>query len=388
MNYKLKNFIKHVLSKNSYTNAMFYHRLGKSNREKLQTMIANMRSMDFLEDISYLQDFRKNIDQQQAIFSTTDANWSNGHIYGIWQAIYGDYQQDTVFCYPAIEHGLIFHEDVFTDLRGTGRVCLSTFSNFRKQIIQQKLHRPVFCVGPYIHYCKYFYSEKKLKELKEKFGKTLLVFPTHSTDTSKLSVNQQHYLQELRSIAKNYDTVLVNVFWWNVNDALTKALQKEGYRVISCGFRDDPMFLRRLKSYIHLADFAIGDSIGTHVGYCVSEGVPFSYREMGTGVALLKEEEKRDFLFRDYHIGRIQQAFLNAEAINDQQWEIVKEYWGFDYIKTSEEIQLIKEISLEILHKTKGFTSQSYRVALQLLKEYERSQPHKYSLLKEALPLL
>lgn len=68
---------------------------------------------------------------------------------------------------PSVEHGLILYDDIFTDVRYTGRKTVCTFSDFRKDIIQKYRNIPVFTVGPYINYAKDFYDQDKLLELKK-----------------------------------------------------------------------------------------------------------------------------------------------------------------------------------------------------------------------------
>ena len=385
MNDTIKNIIKGFLSINTFSNASFYSKLGNSNRIQLESLLSDLSTQDYLSDITVLKEFQRKVKEEQEVFSTFDVNWSNTHIYGIWQGIFGAESVGRALYLPAVEHGLIFHDDVFTDIRTTARQTIATFSDFRKSIIQKKIHRPVFCVGPYTHYCKGFYSEDRLAEEKIKLGKTLLVFPTHSTDTSELSIDQKNFLNNLRKTAKAYDSVLINTFWWNINDPLIQALESEGYHIISCGFRDDPMFLQRLKSYIRLADFAIGDSIGTHVGYCVDAGVPFSYQNVGTNVILLEAEELKTQDFKQVQVNKIQEAFDHAEEISPEILKICNYYWGQNQVKTKTEIQKIKEISEELTNLDHGFTGVSYRNAEKLLKKYKQNDPVKYKLLKEAL---
>ena len=382
---KAKNTIKALLSVNTFSNAFFYGKAGARNREHLESLLVELSSQDYLNDVYPLKEFQERVRKEGSVISTFDVNWSNTHIYGIWQGIFGQECLAQKLFLPAVEHGLILHDDVFTDLRTTARHTIVTFSEFRKKIIQRIIHRPVFCLGPYTHYCTGFYSDERLEKEKKKFGKTLLVFPTHSTDTSELSIDQMHFINNLSNIVKEYDSVLINAFWWNINDPLIKQLEREGYKIISCGFRDDPMFLQRLKSYIQLSDFCIGDSIGTHVGYCVDAGVPFSYQNVGTNVILLKAEEKKTERYKKIQIEKIQSVFDNAVDINSEIMDIYNYYWGGNQIKSEGEIQAIKEISEELTKMDLGFTGRSNANANKLLKKYNSEQPEKYRLLKEAL---
>lgn len=70
--------------------------------------------------------------------------------------MFGNFSQYKICEMPSVEHGLILYDDIFTDVRYTGRKTVCTFSDFRKDIIQKYRNIPVFTVGPYINYAKDF----------------------------------------------------------------------------------------------------------------------------------------------------------------------------------------------------------------------------------------
>lgn len=131
----------------------------------------------------------------------------------------------------------------------------------------------------------------------------------------------------LENEAKGFDTVLINTFWWNINDPLTQKLESEGYKIISCGFRDDTSFLPRLKSYINLADQVIGDSVGTHIGYCIALNKPFRYFNLNTEMNINESESnKLDFVTKNSN--KIKESFLDSTSIGQKEIEICDYYWG------------------------------------------------------------
>ena len=343
-----------------------------------------MSTLDTISDISELKKFRKEIDNKQ-IYFTRDCNFSNSHIYGIWENIFGKSNLRPVLT-PSIEHGLIFHNQVFNDIKDTSRMACATFGYFRKNIIQQNIKIPVFCVGPYIHYAQPIYSTEKTEKLKKKYGKTLTVFPIHSTNKSVLSIDEKSYVNLLRQRAKSYDTVLINVFWWDINNPLIDKLASEGYKIVSAGFRDDVMFLSRLKTIIQLSDLVIGDSVGTHIGYCVDCGVPFCLENIGSRISSNLNKENKDKEFANFHQSQISNTFLGSSKITKEQLEIVDLYWGTSCIKTEEELLKICNITSDLMYLTRGFQSKLYSKVLILLKEYKKTDIIKHQLLLAALP--
>ena len=380
----LKNVIKSIFNKNTYINDKFYRLFSSEKTAHIDELNSIMNSWDTIKDVSMLKEFRKLVDKGE-LFYTTDPNYSNAHIYGIWESLFGTIAESSYLNTPAVEHGLIFHNQIFTDLQYTARMTFATFSPFRKNIIRQYSERPVFCVGPYIHYADSFYEQLKLDALKKKLGKTLLIFPTHSTDTSEISVKENLFCNKIAEIAKNYDTVIVNAFWWNINDILLDRLQSEGYHISSAGFRDDKKFLSRLKTIIMLSDYAVGDSVGTHIGYCLHLNVPFQMLQLDTKVNILTGKERDDLGFVEKHMQVIEGCLINGGTITEKQRDICKRYWGFECVKTREELEDICVITTDILKRCRGNSFLEKKVIAELLKEYKNIDIKKYIMLKNSI---
>ena len=383
----IKDLVKEILNKNSKLNKFVYETFSKEKTEEMLSLYDEMRNWDTIEDIKPLKIFRQQVENGRDYF-TTDPNLSNYRIYGNWYSVFGKFLKNysDIIQYPSLEHGLIFHNQIFTDIKYTARPAIATFSNFRKNIIHQYLSRPVFCIGPYIYYASGVYPKQKIKELKEKNGKTLLVFPVHSTNTSEITLDQDLFIEKVRVIAKNYSHVLVNAFWWNINDLLISKLSSEGYQIVSAGYRDDIQFLNRLKSIIQMSDFAIGDSVGSHIGYCISEGVPFSIINTHTKIKLKEKAEQSDLGYVKSHIDAIEEAFSEASNINDEQVEICNKYWGLDQIKSDEELRKMIKISRLLARISKGCLLAEKSTANRALKVLKQENDVVgYKMLKNAL---
>ena len=382
----MKRLLQKYSAKNFYINRLLYDIYFKKNSDVVVALIDKVRTDDYFVDIANLKRFTNYIKEKGVRYLARNVNFDNVNIYGIWDAIYGYYVKDKYrYISPAIEHGLILHNEAYRDVRNTARGSISTLGNFRKYIIQRDVKIPVFCLGSYINYANSFYSKDKLTSLKKELGKVLFVFPTHSTDSSEISINQELFINRVREYSRDFDTVLVNAFWWNINDKLIERLYAEGYKVVSCGFGEDVNFLKRLKSYFTLSDLCIGDSVGTHIGYSVACNVPYTYIPMGTKTKLLLEWENKDIDFVEMHQNKIAEAFFNSTEITDKQREIVNYYWGNNLFKTEDEIKAIVEINKEILDMTYGFTDFRWSAAQKLLKKYADTDEMKYKLLKDAL---
>lgn len=359
----MKEIIKRLFATNAYMNAFMYKALSKKRTNEMERICQEALQDDSIADISWLRSFRKDVAEGKRTFYTTDSNYSNSHIYGIWYSLFGNLGVDPVLT-PSVEHGLIFHNQIFNDIQDTARAACVTFGNFRYQIIKKYSDIPVFCVGPYIHYADPFYDEERTKEERERNGRTFLFFPAHSTNNSELSIEIENYRNYLKQKQKQYDTILVNVFWWNVNDPLVDALISDGYRIVSAGFRDDVKFMSRLKTIIQLADQVAGDSVGTHVGYCVDCGVPFSYEPLGTENRALLKKETQDLDFCSLQTNRIAEAFYQSECITEMQRELCDYYWGLNKIKTSDQLRSMAEICSDLLEESGGWTKRMRKTGI------------------------
>lgn len=382
----LKKVIHGIIWRNYYLNQLFYKVAPLRERRKHAEFVAEMREWDTISDISLLKKFRADIDHGRE-FKSPSPIWANTHIYGIWYSLFNDIVQDNIQYSPAVEHGLIFYNQIFDDIFSTSRCAYATFSPFRKKIIRSHISEPVFCVGPYIHYAKSFYNEDKFQRMKKKLGRTLLVFPIHSTDLSHVTYEEDDFIRKIKKVENQYDSVLVNAFWWNINDRIIDRLSAEGYHITSAGFQDDTMFLSRLKTIICLADCAMGNSVGTHIGYCLHENVPFilvgskRYKE-----TTFDRKEKEFASTRVSHMQKIREAFSTDQPfITEEQRQLTNYYWGDDCIKTSYELIQICRITKDLHNITCGNTFLNKMAVKKLLKKYKNENKDLYKILNDAL---
>ena len=376
----LKEICQKMIWENYYVNNFIYRLLPFSERRKMFKRISEMKFWDTIQDVTEIKKLRRQV-QEGLEFRTPSPEMGNTHIYGIWHNLYADLIGSNVKYSPAVEHGLIFGDEVLMDTLGTSRSCISTFSSFRKKIIQKYINKPVFLVGPYINYADGYYSEERTHALKEKLGKVLLVFPMHSTDDSALSVREELFVKGIKEIGKKFDTVIINAFWWNINDSLIEKLESEGCHISCAGFRDDPFFLSRLKTLLDIADFAVGDGVGTHIGYCISRRIPFRLIEVGSSY----KEDPMESDSGDVCLKEIYDAFLGASSITDCQVNICNKYWGMDICCSKDELRVQCDICKDIFLRTKGNNFLVHYAVKKLLKKYISIDETKYHVLKNAI---
>lgn len=300
-----------------------------------------------------------------------DINVANSNNYGIKHALF-PFEAETCLLRPSVEHGLILYEDVFQDVLYTAPMTCATMGPFRTKIIQSTRALPVFTVGPYIQYANSFYDDKKIQKMKHNLGSTLLVFPAHSTDLSNVFFDERNYIERVKEYASMYDTTLVCSFWWNINDRLIKHFESEGFKIVSAGFRDDISFLPRLKTIILLADLAIGNNIGTHVGYCYNLKTPFKLINTNYRHTTLVQKEKKGITQKEKHLSELKAAMLSDNSIEIDQ--LMKQYWGNGICRTINERKIMCEVTSDITKLTRGFFSKTPIVVPKLLQQYKSEE--------------
>jgi hypothetical protein len=235
----------------------------------------------------------------------------------------------------ALEHGLYYGDNVLlsTFCRTTRR--LITLSEHRRQVVQAKVSKPVVAVGPYIHYAAPLPSEEQVGQMKNTLGRTLLFFPSHSCLSGDQDYGPARTIAALKKLAeeKQLQAVVVSMYYYDILHAdYAQRYENAGFRVATAGHRWDTNFLRRLKAIIALSDYTVSNAVGTHVGYCLYMGKPH----------YIFDPVKADDNYGKPDYMEIQDAFLQwRDAITPGQRAVAAKYWGFDDIKSEEELRVL-----------------------------------------------
>lgn len=233
----------------------------------------------------------------------------------------------------AIEHGIVLGNGL-TEV-DTKPDIIYAFGIKRKLFLEQIFKKKhIYSLGPYIQYVDSFYSFQELKTIKDTLGKTLLVFHSHSTPHIRAQFEVDEFIQEIDRIkkAKEFKTVLVCMYWKDVLNGLDEKFLMAGYKICTAGHMFDKNFLNRLKSIILLSDVAIGNDIGTHVGYCISVGIPYYlYLKLPDYVDFDNNGDYLEFnndFFKQLLNDGIECFGQYKEYISDNDIKFVEEYWG------------------------------------------------------------
>lgn len=277
--------------------------------------------------------------------------YTGNNTYGILKTL-EKYSQYKGISKIAIEHGFYTRDYVYFQELEYRK--LITFSQQRIEIINKYKNDIGVAIGPYIYYAKNYYNDLEIKKIKKSLGKILLVFPSHSIEC--LDIDRTSYLEKkIEEIKKEYDSILICLYYADIQKGLYKYYENKGYIIVCAGHRYDINFLSRLKSIILLSDYTISNSFGTHVIYCTQLEKPHTIFEENlhydvndkfiktqTAETALKEIYWDDFILKNQK-ETIKKYY--SEYPNQKKIEKIKEelnyMFGFNEIKSQNEIYKI-----------------------------------------------
>ncbi len=326
-----------------------------------------------------------------------------GHLRALAEYAGIPYNDDLRLLMPSIEHGIHWLDEPCSSDKLSYIHNIVSQGAYRHAAIRSSRSIPHYVIGPFIHYAQPSYNDAEISRLKASMGRTLLVFPSHTYEASDSSYGRKQYVESVMSrFGGSFDTVLVSCYWNDVEDEVFRIFQAEGAHIVSCGLRNDPQFLRRLKSILLLSDCVTGNSLGTHIGYCVHLKKPFILFD---GEAPPRINEPLPFLAPNAKAAARKNDIVDAarklfpyEAATDERNSRPHQernafyalYWGGDCaLKSPSEIKDIIAISEDMLAESHGRMG-AFEVAYRLLLErYARcddsTSRQKHELLAKAL---
>lgn len=155
-----------------------------------------------------------------------------------------------------------------------GKTHYTTNRN-RTNLFQKYLpDKNVESIGLYMQYTDSLLSDQEQKKMKEELGKTLLVFPYHSTHLVETNFNENAFIDQIEKLKSKFETVLICMYWKDILLKREQPYLEKKYKIVTAGHIYDYHFLARLKSIIQLSDITMSNEVGSHLGYCVYLGKP------------------------------------------------------------------------------------------------------------------
>ncbi|WP_104384604.1 hypothetical protein [Sphingobacterium sp. HMA12] len=243
--------------------------------------------------------------------------------------------------YFYIEHGLVL--GTYANQYNMGKAKLiTTLSPVRKSYIDGIVNGvPTYVIGPYIHYCPSLLSADEIIAQKAALGKVLLVIPSHSIGSVTAQFDERSFISSIHEKMVGYDTVIVCLYWKDIDNGVDAIYLKEGFKVSTAGHRDDLNFIPRLKSLLLLASEIFTNNLGTHLAYALEVGVPISiYKQKVNYKEVQFFKSNQDILKNEQNVisSRFDRKQIEDALANDDRL-VLNQYFGLDQVKSPVEMR-------------------------------------------------
>ena len=276
---------------------------------------------------------------------------TDNNCFGIGYSIRKYSKFEKPFINAWIEHGYIFPDSVSSLASISFTKNIFTFGSHRQSVNQKLLpHKNCFKIGPYIHYADDYISNADYKEIKNKLGRVLLVFPMHPGTGQKIQYDIEEFFLKVDSVASDFDTVLFSLFWSEVNTDYESQILRRGYKIVCSGHRFDPYFLSRQKTIIKIADATMSNGLGTNLVYCTYLKKPHWLVRQKKSYYSLNATGNKHNAFQEKVVNNISiadslyDAFREYnDSITENQYNLCSHYFGFNEVKKPKEMLCILE---------------------------------------------
>lgn len=337
--------IRSLVDKNIYISDFTRRVSCSSYNKKIIGFIDEIGEIDSICNYSAFKEKLKKL-PPQAFGSTYSIKraYAENTLYGYANSVmkYAGLENESMLYLPLLEHGIDLSEEFYAPRYAAGRNYIFQGNN-KLDIWEKKTGQKGYAIGPFIHYAKDYYSDKKIDELREKNGRTLLVFPPHSDEYGGGDFLLNSFTNEFFRIAENYDTIIASVFWIDTGDKYMDYLESRGVKLVSSGFKLDNRFVSRMKTIISMADTVIFPILTTSIGYAYYLGKKVICL---SSVRNENSTNTEDQEFVSAENNRYTNLFCRvfneqADLKTKQADDLIDFYWGTSLIKTKKEIKEI-----------------------------------------------
>jgi hypothetical protein len=235
--------------------------------------------------------------------------------------------------------------------------CVS--SDAGKQYRQKEIPSKYICaIGPLLVYTNLLYHPEELTDIKNKLGKNLLIFPSHSTHHIQSIYNEQLMLKNILDISRDFNSVTICSYWKDFNKERFDMFKSAGFYCTSAGHIYDNIFLNRLLTYLLLSDAVLCFEFGTALTYAFY---------LNKFIMMLPVKDYK-FSGQQRYLNEIQRSpilrimmkyfkeFISRSSCSAAQYELLDQCCGFDQVKTRREMyNLIIKAEERYINKKMAF---------------------------------
>ena len=237
-----------------------------------------------------------------------------------------------------IEHAPGLTKTGITEFKSNIFNTLLVASKQRIDFLKDYTDKKMIDIGPSIAYAENIYDDYTLSAIKKNLGKTLIVYPIHNIKDTDWESDKEAFINNVKEIVKEhkFDTVLVSLFYIDIQRGLHLRYEKEGWQIVSAGHMVNYDFNDCMKTIISLADMAVFQGFTSAIDYTIYMGVPSLLLPFDYNAPYFKECYRTDVLWDFDKLFNVYN-----EEISEEQKDICNYYFGYDSVKKPEELYSI-----------------------------------------------
>lgn len=254
----------------------------------------------------------------------------------------------------AIEHGVTLEDSIWkVDLETVMSVFLCAgAAHARDYEARTGGRKRALPIGP-----MYRYAEAGAGPAAPRTDRVLLAFPVHSSHRVRAVFDAQAFSDEAERVGRDFDRVVVCVYWRDVLHGVHELFRARGFEVVSAGHMFDFEFLPRLVRIVREATLVLTNEVGTQVLVSTLMGKPVllrrtevSYEASGAVLA----EDVPPFLTHP-RVQRILELFSEPhDAPTAAQRALVEEVAGAAHTRSPTEMRTILEEAEQVYRRRVG----------------------------------
>lgn len=354
MSFNIRYAIKNGMS----SNILIYDRVmrmcyKKYNRD-IEKYVSKLSKIDSIKDFFIFREemLATSFPKNSGTFTIKRA-YSENTLYGYANSImkYAGIDISEILYLPLLLHGVPYDDNFNTDKFAFYNSFIFQGTHDALRVKGSFPNKKIYTIGPYIHYTTSYYKKEEIDVLRDRLGKTALIFLKHSTEQIEALMQVNKKIEYIQSrTKKTYDTYIVCVYCQDVNQVCEKDMAEKNIMFVSAGYKLDPLFSSRLKSILELSDDVYFDGFTSSIGYAyiMKKNIYSLEENENESMGSSRLSENRCEMFsRLFCIG--------SQMEDNEKDEYIDKYWGISQIKTKEEIWNIFIENKERIRKRKGF---------------------------------
>ena len=256
-----------------------------------------------------------------------------------------------------LEHAAMVYDHVWSFDIAVPLPVIYCFSDYRFLFLRQLTNKVLFAIGPSIHYAEALLSNSELEGLKKQLGKTLLVFPPHSSWSIYVDFDVKYIISVIKEFEKEFENILICLGWRDVLRNIDTLFIREGYTCVTAGNVYDMQFLNRLKTLILLSSHTMSFSFGTHIGFCVYLNRPHWICKGIKQKVKIPDQIKDTAVYHGTPLSHnlveyVLEAFKEPQdTVTSRQMQVTDMLWGVSHIKNPQELRELFSIAEDMYQK-------------------------------------